>query len=1326
MDRNTRNAIQRATQAARTLLEEEVRHQLEGTYDILLSGEVAEQPGSHLSAEQAMTRDKLVAAVARKRASGMNLGAAVKEYRRDAAFTTLNRFVALKMLEARGLVQQCVSNGEDSSGFKEFAALSPGLLLLPDKGYPLYLESVFDEIATEVRVLFDRRDAASLLWPRRQALLDLVELLDADELSGVWDQDETIGWVYQYFNSEDERREMRKSQAPRNGRELAVRNQFFTPRYVVDFLVHNTLGELWCDMTEGRSELSELALRVPRSAAASRQRKDPREIRVLDPACGSGHFLLASFDLLTVIYREAWSDDVSTKDTAGKRLRDEYTTEDELTVAVPRLIVENNLYGIDIDTRCTQIAALALWMRAQRAWNELGIAREDRPRVRKSNLVVAEPIPVAEDARREFLAELDPELAELARSLFERLELAGEAGSLLELQDWLRSEVRERFGDSGALFAEEDETKWKAAESRLLSRLREFAQRAHEQNQWAQTLFAEDAVRGLAFIDTVQREYDVVLMNPPFGDPTSRSKKVCGEELGRSANDLGGAFVLAAKRRWAPSGCIGVLSSTTLWFKPTAAEWRRETMLAEGHGVRVAAHLGGGVLDGATVSASATVIDLMSSAEDALFVRLLFDDKKPAGMAESIISIRSDRVDDRVFRVAPNEFARFRGAPLAYWISKALRLRLSSFPALEGNGAVVRQGVETPADFRFVAAWWEVAREGIGLNRKWAPFAKSSTYSPLWDDITWVVRWEDGGREVWASERSANAPRARHPRGGPSTAFFGRAGVTYPARSVLGFNPRAFPANSAFGHMGAVAFPTEVGASALLAYLASRPLEYILSFSNGALQGKKGAYPNHYEVGQIKDLPWPPWSAGTVVRLDRFGDELATAAMQLQANDETTHQYAGHPGLSDWKTVRAAVEDPIRRRAKLVANIRTVREKLDEVVAEELGFDESDITEMNREFARCEQPASGPWSPSFGELSPDALREGAEDIASELFGFAIGRVDIRPALGDHELPIRDSAFEPLPPGTRALLDGTPDDYPIPVPTDHLLVVDTGSDWDVGRAIDRVAVALWGDRSKQMEDELATLLGFDDLRSYFGSRSKGGFFARHIKRYSKSRRTAPVYWSLTTASGQYAAFLHYASLRRDTIFALLHNQVEPALAHERRAFEALKQSSGQTPAAAQRAELADRQSRVDELSAFVHELKLVAPLWSPRRDDGVAINASMLWRVMPQVKAWQKKLTSTWAALCAGEYDGAHLAMHLWPERVLPKCAEARRLAVAHGLEDVFWLEDDTGEWHQRQVDSKTIAALLKERDSPMVKTALQSLLAPAAATKGKRGRSKRK
>jgi hypothetical protein len=202
MDKDTRNRIQRATQAARGLLEQDFEDQLAGVFDIRMEGAMAGKPGSHLDAAQRIVRTKLVAAVEHFRASGQTAAEAVASYRREAAFTTLNRFVALKMLEARGLVQECLARGEQSSGFKEFCGLAPGLVQLPDRGYRLYVESLFDELSAHLRVLFNRRDASSLLWPKRTTLELLQALLNAPELAGVWGEDETLGWIYQYYNDE--------------------------------------------------------------------------------------------------------------------------------------------------------------------------------------------------------------------------------------------------------------------------------------------------------------------------------------------------------------------------------------------------------------------------------------------------------------------------------------------------------------------------------------------------------------------------------------------------------------------------------------------------------------------------------------------------------------------------------------------------------------------------------------------------------------------------------------------------------------------------------------------------------------------------------------------------------------------------------------------------------------------------------------------------------------------------------------------------------------------------------------------------------------------
>lgn len=636
MDKPVRNAIERATQAIRHLLEDEFEAQLEGTFDILASGSVSATGGGALTQEQAGHRTAIVAAIERKRAAGMKPDEAVADYVRDAAFTTLNRFVALKMLEARGLVQQCVSRGPDSAGYGEFAGLAPGLLLLPEgRGYRLYLESIFDELSTEIKVLFDRRDPATALWPRRAAFEALLTFLNSPELDGIWADDETIGWVYQYFNGAEERKKMRdESQAPRNSRELAVRNQFFTPRYVVQFLVDNTLGRTWVEMHGGGTQLlesCEYLVRPIDEPFGTRPRKDPRDLRILDPACGSGHFLLYSFDLLLSIYEEAWAaaDAAPASGLTGRTLRADYPELAQLREAAPRLIVEHNLYGVDIDARCAQIAALALWLRAQRAYQQQGLRADARPRIERTHIVIAEPMPEDRELAAAFAGELEkPFQQALFSRMIEEMRLAGELGTLLQVELSLADDIRRARRqylaeqERPSLFPDltprieqgrldlsgvTDETVFQAAEETILAALRRFAESAGGADA-RRRLFAGDAAQGVALIDLVRTRFDVVLMNPPFGAASLAAKKEFEKAYPRTKNDIYAAFVERGIQLLHPGGMLGAITSRTGFFLSSFQKWREEILLKEAPPI-VFADLGYGVMDAAMVEAAAYCLE---------------------------------------------------------------------------------------------------------------------------------------------------------------------------------------------------------------------------------------------------------------------------------------------------------------------------------------------------------------------------------------------------------------------------------------------------------------------------------------------------------------------------------------------------------------------------------------------------------------------------------------------------------------------------------------------------------------------------------------------
>lgn len=624
-DQATRNRLQRFVNEARRVLEEEFTRQLQNDYGMdPHAGSVAELTSlRHLDDAQRETARILRDTLAHYTASGeMNASQALERIVREQAFTVLNRLAALRMAEARGLLIESVGNGFQAKGFQLYARLAGIGLGETGDAYRVYLFSVFDELAQDLPGLFDRYSPQGRLFPREAALLQVLALINDADIAPVWSEDETIGWIYQYFNSKEERRAMREaSQAPRNSRELAVRNQFFTPRYVVEFLVDNTLGRLWFNATGGQTALRErcqyLLVRPDEQPQAAAKLRDPRTLKLLDPACGSMHFGLYAFDLFLDIYREAWaweqqhgpgSLDVSPQPQAAlKPLCQTYQDEAAFLRDVPRLIIEHNLYGVDIDPRAVQIASLALWLRAQRAWHDAGVKAKDRPLIRRGHVVAAIAPPAERELRAQFAASLDQRDAELFEKTLQLLKGLPELGVLLQVERELPHLIRQVYVGTGiGLFAEEEQENWQQAEARLRTALAEFAQAAKLTYQGR--LFAQDALEGLRLIDLCREVFDVVVMNPPFGAPASNTKEALAKAYPRSKNDLLAVFVERGLELLRTGGRLGAITSRTCFFLSSFQRWREQVVLGIAK-PEVMADLGYGVMDDAMVEAAAYVLE---------------------------------------------------------------------------------------------------------------------------------------------------------------------------------------------------------------------------------------------------------------------------------------------------------------------------------------------------------------------------------------------------------------------------------------------------------------------------------------------------------------------------------------------------------------------------------------------------------------------------------------------------------------------------------------------------------------------------------------------
>jgi len=495
-----------------------------------------------------------------------------------------------------------------------------------------------------------------------------------------------------------------------------------------------------------------------------------------------------------------------------------------------------------------------------------------------------------------------------------------------------------------------------------------------------------------------------------------------------------------------------------------------------------------------------------------------------------------------------------------------------------------------------------------------------------------------------------------------------------------------------------------------------------------------------YEVGVIQRTPIPHLAAADKNTLATLAHRAWSLKRMLDTRTETSHAFTLPAFLQvEGVTLADRAAAWIERLCTAEAELAAIQAEIDAHCFNLYGIAEADrraITEGFDTSGDVDEPNAADEADSEDDEDTTTAANAASlaaDVVSWTVGVAFGRFDVRLATGARALPPEPEPFDALPVCSPAMLTGddglplavAPVDYPLTFPTNGVLVDDPGHSRDLTAVVRAVFEVVFGNHADVLWHEVAALLDPQDsnLRSWLGK----NFFEHHLKRYSKSRRKAPILWQLATASGQYAIWLYAHRLTRDSVFQVLNDFIGPKLVHEERRFTALTQEVGQHPTTSQRREIAEQEAFVAELRTMRDEVARIAPLWNPDLNDGVVLTMAPLWRLVPQHRVWQKELKAAWDALCAGKYDWAHVAMHLWPERVVPKCAEDRSLAIAHGIEEVFWIKGTNGKWQPRQVEQATLETLVQERTSAAVKEALQNLLeAPASSGGRARGAGSRK
>jgi SAM-dependent methyltransferase len=723
---------------------------------------------SHLDTGQRALRSGLEEAIKAVQTEGQTSAEAAAQYLRECAYTWWNRLVALRAMEARGLMEEAIRVRDAYAGKSlrhyRFRSKHPERCEGEDEGLVAFLTECFAEVAQDLPLLFDPSSPLTLIAPSPPCLRTLVLGLSGEAVfEGLEPLDEEtfkapdlLGWVYQYWNAEEKDRVFEAASSERRkieGRDIIPATCIYTEPYMVRFLVENSLGRLWAER-HPESRLPETwtsSVRQQPDGRAAHERS-VEDISFLDPACGSGHFLLVAFDLLYAMYEEEG------------RIREPR--------AICETILEKNLFGIDIDLRSVQLAALGLYLKAKEK------APDFRPR--RMNLVAADVNLPADGQLERFLARHpdDRPLAEPLKKVFGALEGVTEIGSLLEIEGSFEEalrKARERDLAKAQLTAEQRQLllfpgppqpvqlrlpvgleSWDAWKRRTIDRLRAHFEEEAQLQDLSEALFGAQAEKGLGLIDLLSRRYDVVATNPPYmgsknmGD---RLKAYVARHYPSGKRDLFAAFILRCLCLGREGGRVAMVTQQTWLFLRSYAAMRKGILKREI--LETLAHLGEhGFTDTSAAGAFAVLFIMRHSPTPAghrLWAARLIGPKSAEEKARLLVRAISGEAPKVVTTPRQADFLSLPETPIVYW------LRSKFFELLAGKTlgdvADVCQGLATADDDRFVRFTWEVPPSEWAhpvRERRWAPFEKGGGYGKWFGHHWWTVDWEHDGARIKA------------------------------------------------------------------------------------------------------------------------------------------------------------------------------------------------------------------------------------------------------------------------------------------------------------------------------------------------------------------------------------------------------------------------------------------------------------------------------------------------------------------------------------------------------------------------------------------------
>lgn len=775
-------------------------------------------------------RNRLESIIAtHKQALGNDYAEARKETINECTFTLFNRLAALKVMEDRELfpevIRRRVEHGNLSYAHKQWLEEHTDERNAERMGLKHFLEDKFQELSDSYKIPLYSPDYAYAMLPTADELFEIITAFneieqDADCGVDIWKGDDILGWLYENFNTV-EKLALKDSGDKTEYDKVSLQSQVYTPQWVVKFLVDNTLGKMYLEMYPDSNfiydedgKVKYLIANAPTSQM--RHPKKLEEIKLIDPACGSGNFLIYAFSLFYDLYLNQ----IDQYDA-------EYSRRD-----IPKLIVEKNLYGVDLDERAVQLTQIALFIKAMQLKGRRG-AMPAYTHVVSTHF----ELPEYSNVKDAFISGSDWNEAQqkTIHSIWEDLRAAYKFGSLIRVEEQLDALLPV---DSTDMFANQ----WKADmfdfKHQMITTLRnQVHQWTGEGSNEYSLAKANDAI---TFLDILSTKFDVAVANPPYTDSADfgvELKEFVGANYSKPLkfnSNLYACFIKRCCELAGDDGKVGMINPPTFMYIKTFEDVRK--YIVEKTYISLFVEWGylGLFSQSARVDSAIFILDKSVRQEESTFIKLndLYEMKRKEVLFDAYYDFCNGRQNARVYQLPQSKLKDIKSYPFIYWISDEFREKFGD--KLLDDVVDVKQGIATSNNNRFLRYWWEIT----GSNQSYYPYSKGGEYTK-WAGNLWIyINWEEKNVEyIKVKGRLQNRN------------YYFREGITYSGSGSKGTSFRIFPKDCLFDVGGSCIFLTDIYSNRyyLLAFLNSKICFYIAECLNPTV---------NTQVGDLQRVPF--------------------------------------------------------------------------------------------------------------------------------------------------------------------------------------------------------------------------------------------------------------------------------------------------------------------------------------------------------------------------------------------------------------------------------------------------------------------------------------